>query len=298
MKPLSPLQRTALWLTLTVVTTVEFVRLALLPSFADTWAHHQAIITLSIGSPWRYRVLTEYGSALIAPTPGAYAVVSLIGHLILFALLYRLTAQYLGGVWGWAGAGVIAALMPPMLRHWQGYLWTPLEAVWLLAALLLLERGRPAIGRYALLVLLAALTRETGVLLVAVYAARRWPFLRVNREWAALAFYAGLWLLVYAGLRLVLGDAPHTVGGIAGTLIANLGNLQYAVLQNALFLPLLVAGLLGALHGDGDARRLALVVLAYAGTIALWGQWHEVRLWLPVLPLLLRLTGLSLAPRK
>lgn len=135
------------------------------------------------------------------------------------------------------------------------------------------------------MVALASLNRETGLILVLLCAVTNYR--GGWRAWAWIAVYGALWAVVYVGLRWLLGDAPHTMNGIAGTLAANLQNVPYALTQNLMLAPFLLLALWNYHRARRDVRAYGVVVLAYLGLCAVWALWNEVRLYLTVLPILL-----------
>ena len=138
----------------------------------------------------------------------------------------------------------------------------------------------------ALLVAVAALNRETGVFIVLFYAVAR-PLNR-QRLMTTLA-YGGIWLAVFIGVRLYAGDGGRywTVDKVFSS---NLSKPWLAVFNVAALLGVFwwfaAAGFRGA---PPFVQRVATVIPVYGAVVAVWGIWWEVRLLLPLMPLLLPL---------
>jgi hypothetical protein len=112
----------------------------------------------------------------------------------------------------------------------------------------------------------------------------------LNKERAiTTAAYAAIWVTVFIGVRLYAGDGGRywTIDKI---FMSNLTQPWEAIFN--------IAALLGALWWFAAAgvrrappftRRVAIVIPAYLAVVGVWGIWREVRLLLPMVPLLLPL---------
>lgn len=136
---------TAIHITCWLLTWVAFGDIALVPtSLEDTRIKTAQIAAQEIGSPWRYRVLSNW---LLQPFTANNAVFhfgTLAVHGVLFAVMYEL-------LWRWlrrwmsveralVGMVITAALCPLFFKHFQGFAWSTLEVIFVLAALLLMPR--------------------------------------------------------------------------------------------------------------------------------------------------------------
>ena len=133
---------------------------------------------------------------------------------------------------------------------------------------------------YALLVAIAALNRETAIVLVLAYVAfspGRW------KRWGILALiYAG----ITAGLHIGLGAAPHVLG-FAGTLEYNLSTFSNALFVNLMILPLWILAALGYRRAPTLLKRLCWIALLYGGSVIVAAAWEESRLMMIMFPLVL-----------
>ena len=182
------------------------------------------------------------------------------------------------------GVLFVAATLPIAMRPNEYAPYSFLEPTFVSLALLCIVRDRRL--WLALVVAMAAVNRETGVFLVLLYAVAR-P-LNKQRLITTLA-YAAIWLAVFIAVRLYAGDAGRywTVDKVFRS---NLSQLRLTVFN--------VAALLGVFWWFAAAgfrrappfvQRVASVIPAYVAVVAVWGIWWEVRLLLPLMPLLLPL---------
>lgn len=239
-------------------------------------------------APYRYRVLAPALEAFIAPHDSRPEILEadVLLHAILFPLLYLGLYRWLG-VWvgrerALLGCFVLATVFPVGFLHYYLGLFSGIELVLLVWFLVGLTRRWPT-GVMVALVVVAALNRETSLLLVGAYAAYRWrepgivgPFLELALAWA----------LVTIGLHLVLGDAPHVLGFI-GTLHYNMDTILEAMFSNLLFIPLWLLAHYYSRGAQPMLRRLLWCVLLYMLAVLVGAAWQEVRLLLTVFPLVL-----------
>lgn len=234
-------------------------------------------------APYQYRVLFAY---LFAPLAGALGEVAALWlfWFVALALFALLMDEWLREWAGEAQVGVwtLAALFLVLGFAWfqpNGLMWSLLEAIFWLAALLLIRSGR---AWWLLpLTLVATLNRETAVFLplLALLTTRRWR----------LAFGMGIvWAATYGAIRLYYGDVPVHVT-LAQIWHLNQERLPWFLLGLALFgwLPLLAVR--GYRYADPFLQRAAWAALPYLAAIAVFGIWREFRLFLPLLPLALPL---------
>lgn len=235
------------------------------------------------GAPFQYRVLAGHLLAGMANVMGALVALWLF-WFVLLALFAVLMDTWLRE---WlpadrAAAGVYLSLLLTLaFISFQpgGAMWSGLEALFWLGALLLLAREEGRIWPYALVIFVATLNRETAVFLVTLV----WL---VTRRWGLSAALVIVWSVTYGGLRLAYGDV-HTLYTLAEIWQFNTASyrLAYFLIGAALFSWIPVATVRG--HGDAPRflRRAAWAAVPYMAAIAVFGVWREFRLFLPLLPL-------------
>jgi hypothetical protein len=277
------------------------------PAFARG-ALHASILDGTAESPYRYRVLVpRLLDPFIArgpgggPSPGSfdatfrlYFVVAVALILVGLAVVCR---QFVAGGLAFAGPLLLAATVPIALRDHHYQPWSLLEPVFICVAIVLALRGTGPAGA-VLLTVVATLNRETAFVIplvfLAVAAYDSWADRRFEpRRFATAAGCAAAWLLTFLALRWLLGRAPSVDVDAMVAFNRRSEALRVAARNTALFLGptiLLVAAALAGRRAPGRLCAIALVVIPpYALSVYLYGVWAEVRLWLPLFPILLPL---------
>ncbi len=268
---------------------------------------HREILRGQAPSPFRYRLLVplaaEAGARALGATglvgPGwalslAYVAHNLVALTAFFLALFYFLRRFHAPPLALLGVLFVGALLPVTLRDHYFQPWSLLEAALFGLAYLCTASGRS----WPLwpLTLLACLNRSTGVFLPVIFLLGALQPLRPGRGWlranrGALARGVGLLALAAAvllGLRLSQGQSPH-VHSLAHFWAQNTsaGALLKAGLHWAIFFG---AGWLLLPRGLSQAppalRRLLWLVPLYLVPVFLFGIWREVRLLLPLYPLL------------
>jgi hypothetical protein len=269
---------------------------------------HNQIIAGTAPSPYRYRVLVPFAAeacsqALAVAMPEkkafllAYAAFDVLAVFLLLAMLSLWSRQWFSREQALIGSLFVAATMPIALQDHYFQPWSLLEAVLFTAAL-------PAIyhRRYGLLagvVVLASLNRETAIfiplafLFTSLDVMRSWKSTR-RIDWQPIRMFCGmvlLWGIVFLGLRYFRGSAVH-VETIAGLLVRNttVESLFRTLVHGSLFLGAFwLFALLGIRHAPRFLRQVSWIIPLYLVSVLLWGVWYEVRLLLPLYPILVPL---------
>lgn len=265
----------------------------------DRWCidTHAAIINGTAEAPYRYRIL---GAWIAQALPGDVTQKYIAAHIlilpVMFFALYRWVLKSTGRrLFAYIGILLFIVYLPLFFEWYAISLYSSIEVVLLALAL---TSPRPGI-RYAFLVVFASLNRETGgLLLVLVYFA--WNLnqipLRLNLFWTGL--YSCLWVSIFVGLRLLLGDAPY-YSEIWSRNTTDARVMSEIVLHNALMLPLWLLMLLGWRQVETRLRRVVVfMTVPYIGLLAFFAVWNEVRLWMPVVTVALPMmtSAFTLAP--
>ena len=250
---------------------------------------YREVIAGTALSPYRYRVLSFLFVDLLGGNPqldGAISMAFLAGYVLLFpaafVAYYAALRRWLQPLGALLGVFVLLALLPVMMRVWGTSLYLVIELFLFSLALRWMRPG----WQYAVLVLIAALNRETGVLLVLAYGAVHLSQWREKRVMFWGLSYALIWAAVFVLLRVGRGAAPDEVTLAA----AWSGNTQTwhgidALTYNLFFIPLYVSVFLSWRWLRLEVKRLfVLVALPYLILVAVFGFWNEVRLLIPVLP--------------
>ncbi len=262
------------------------------PGCVDVCASlYRGILNGTAVSPYRYRVLSIFLMSVIGKQPqsdAAIAIAYAITHLVVMPCVifayYAALRRWLSPLAAIFGIVIYVLYLPVMYRIYSIGVYSSVELG--LLALALWWR-RPGLI-YGLLIILATLNRETGVLLVLAFAAIHFPRWRERRIQVWTIVYGGLWAAVYVGLRLWRGPAPE-LESLAVLLDKNLHSwmLPEAISNHFYFLPLYLSVFLMWRKLSPELRRLIIfVVVPYLALTAIFGGWNEVRLLMPVMPFL------------
>jgi hypothetical protein len=255
--------------------------------------HHRAIVDRTALAPDRYRVLVPYTLDVpiraLEPVFGyketfgrVYALfywLSIAGSLY---MLHRYLAEYFTSDQAMVGALVAASTMPMALRYYDYSPYSLLEPILVAYGLLLIRRGDHA--ALAWLVAIATLNRETAIFLV-FYFVSVMPLDATHGRLAAR--YLLIWVAVYGAIRVYAGSAwryfdlptiwhgnTHSVEQMA------IAATSWALLLGAFW----IFAALGYRRAPWFVRRTALVAPIYLLTVLVWGTWVEVRLLVPLYP--------------
>ncbi len=284
--------------------TYKYAMQVQVPHYGMRQTLHDSILAGTADSPYRYRVLVPYlmegltrlfdlvttrKNAFLAAYSIYDAVVFNTFVLTLFAFLRR---------WYSKGGALVAtlffvALMPLAFFDHGFQPWSWLEAALFPLGLLLLYERKA--GWFALVSLIAVLNRETGIFLPLTAVIVAW-FSRRDASPQGFGFPVALGTLaacigILVGLRLGLGQAEHvhTLGSIAKRNLSGV-HLGKSIPQIALFLGIAWTFLpAGIRQAHPFLRRVAWILIPYGGSILVFGIWKEVRLLVPLAPLLLAL---------
>ena len=134
---------------------------------------HVAILDRWGAAPFSWRVLIPLTINLFVPLTDFTAILWSIAFLSIFLTAVALIAlfawlrKWVSEARAWIGVGIAAALAPLMYASYVNSANLPLEVILILIGLLMRDRHN---WRFAALVVVAMLNRETGVYLVVLYA--------------------------------------------------------------------------------------------------------------------------------
>lgn len=256
---------------------------------------HKGILNQTAKAPDRYRVLApaliEVPTQVLSrfmPYDAAYDRASVVFYLIAMAALVASQYAYLR-VWftteqALVGVLLIACTLRITIRQHDYSPYSFLEPSFFALGLLAILHGRR--GWFAVLVAIATLNRETAIFLVALFAVTQ-PLTKDTMK--SLIGYFAIWLVIFVGLRLIGGDAERywTPELVFRT---NMSQLWLAAFNITVLLGAFwIFALFGLPRAPAFVRRSALVIPAYLAVVAIWGIWWEVRLLMPLYPILLPL---------
>lgn len=293
----APLQRIALplvYLSLGAASGLIWSRTADL-STLPSW--HYQMIGGAAPAPNQYRPLTpwlaEYlryllpGGSLIG---AYYAVRALVTGLTLY-WFDRYLRVWFAPVAAAAGAFCLAAIIP--FTHFRVVQESdPINLLAFVLAFWALARERDLL--LIPLVLVGALNRETVAMIPALYLITRWGEERPARlAWRTAAIGAS-WALPYGGLLLAYGSRQYYCDVVM--LPRNIASVLPTVFVFLVFGALWVLAFLGRRDGPPMLRRALWLVPPFVGLHYVVAIAEEVRLYLPLAPILIPLSWLVLFP--
>jgi hypothetical protein len=263
---------------------------------------HQGILNSTANAPERYRVLIPAivegpirAFARVMPYEHAfdraYAIFYFLAIVLMLWSIYAYLTEWFTDDQALVGALLVACTIRITIRQHD---WAPgsyLEPSFFSIGLLLILRDRP--WWFVAVVAVASLSRETGIFLALLYAVAA-PFNR-RTLWTTLACLA-VSGAVFLGVRFVLGGAERywTLGRVLETNLSQpfLALFNISMLLGAVW----IFAALGFARAPAFVRRAAVVIPIYLAAIAVWGIWWEVRLLMPLYPLVLPLALSYLFP--
>ncbi len=275
----------------------------------------QQIMAGTASSPDQYRVLVPViaqvfinaFSAVVSEKAAfyiTYAIFDLLAIFFILAILFAWLKTWFTWEQSLIGVLFVAATMPIALQDHAFQPWSLLEVGLFTASLMAIRQNR--YWTLAAMVSIASLNRETAVFipvafLLADLGSTNLFTKGVKINWKPFVIFCGLfliWAATFIGLRYFLGQAPHAES-LADLIALNTtkDSLINAVMNGSLFLGVIwVFAVFGYKHAPTFIKRVALVVPLYLLTVLVWGVWFEVRLLMPLYPILVPL-GLSFAFR-
>ncbi|HYB94809.1 MAG TPA: hypothetical protein VEC39_07535 [Vicinamibacterales bacterium] len=256
---------------------------------------HRAILNQTARTPDRYRVLSaaivEVPTRVLAqfmPYERAYDRASLVFYLAaiagMLASLFAYLRRWFGDEPALIAALAVACTIRITMRQHDYAPGSYLEPTFVALALLAIINRR--YGWLGALIAVATLNRETAIFLALLHLGTS-DFSR--QAWIRTTAYVGIWAAIYGVVRTMGGDAERywTMELVWRT---NLSQPQLAVFNVSMLLGVFwVLAVLGWQYAPAFIRRSALIVPPYLLTVAIWGIWWEVRLLMPLYPILFAL---------
>lgn len=249
-------------------------------------------------APYKYRILQPALEHLLAPSDTQDT--TLFADFILQALL---TPVIIVGLWQWLkrwaddtraliGVLVFTVVNIASYHFYMRAISTTIEIACVVWALVIIGEHK-AVGyvgfthrpflAICLLVFIASLNRETGLVIGIIYISELIEY----RKHIRLIIPVLIWGITTAAIHIALGTSDHVLG-VVGTLEYNWQNIADALFTNALLIPLIIAVAIGYRSSPPTLKCLLWVTALYCGAVIIGGAWNEtMRLLLPVLPIAL-----------
>lgn len=299
-----------LMLSVSATLAYGYFKLVDIPHYKIRFEFHSQIIAGTALSPYRYRILVPFAeefstkalSSVLSSQAAflvSYLIYDLLAIFFLLVTLFSFLRTWFTREQALIGVLFVAGTMPIAFQDHYFQPWSLLEPGLFSASLLAIHRQRYWL--LASLVLLAAINRETAVFIPLAFLltidVRSLLNAKSVTEWKPFLLFCGLfliWAAVFFGLRYFLGSASHS-DTIEGLLAQNTKSISlfFMIVNGTLFLGgLWVFAFLGFRFAPSFIKRVALIIPLYLITIMVWGVWKEVRLLMPLYPVLVAL-GLS-----
>jgi len=276
---------------------------------------HSQIIEGTAPPPYRYRILVpliaeistkafsvvcSYKKAFLL----SYAMYDLLAIFFILATLFLWLKNWFSKEQALIGVLFLAGTMPIALQNHYYQPWSLLETGLFSASLLAIYSKR--YWMLAFLVMLASLNRETAIFIPLAFLLTSLDIksilkTRMHIAWKPIILFFALlleWAVIFWALRYFQGSAPyiHTIEELLEKNLAK-RSLFHTFVNGSLFLGgFWVFIILGYRYAPKFIKQVALIIPFYLIVIAIWGVWYEVRLLMPLYPVLLPF-GLSFVYR-
>ena len=266
---------------------------------------HEQILDHDGDAPWIYRVgtpMTADAITTVQETLGAtdgfrdersYAILRILTLLATFVVFHAVCQHWLTHNEAITATILLAALHGPATAHYYYQPDSPADLLaWVLAAWLTLTKRD--MWLFALIPL-AAINRETAVFAVGIHLALRWGEEPIGRTLARTAALGALWAAVFLGLRELIDDRGHALGhSLIENVRVNLTSPDWMLYFFAFLggLPWLMVE--GWPKLPPALKRWLGVLVPYIVLVLLYGRIREVRLFLPVMTVIIPAALLTL----
>lgn len=248
-------------------------------------------------APNQYRPLTPWlaeGLRYLLPGESVYTAYLLLRGLITGLTLFffdRYLRVWFSSAAAAGGALCLAAIMP--FTYWRVVQESdPVNLLVFVLGFWALARERDLL--LIPLVLVGTLNRETTAMLPAVYLLARWRERPAGEVAWRTAAIAGAWALAYGALRLGYGEREYYCAVVMWS--DNVKTLGPTVLVLLLFGAMWGLAFVGAKTGPTMLRRSLWLVPPYIALHYVVALAWEVRLFLPLAPVIIPLSWLVLFP--
>lgn len=297
-----------------VIANVYFTRVER-PNLESRIELHSQIIEGKAPPPYRYRIfaplIAEISTKALSVVCSykvafllSYAMYDLLAIIFMLVILFVWLKNWFSKEQALIGVLFLAGTMSIALQNHSYQPWSLLETGLFSAALLAIYSKR--YWMLAFLVMLASLNKETAIFIPLAFLLTSLDIksslkTRMRIAWKPIILFSAYlleWAVIFLALRYFLGSVPY-IHSIEELLAKNLASrsLFYAFVNGSLFLGgFWVFAILGYRYAPSFIRQVALMIPFYLIVIAMWGVWYEVRLLMPLYPVLLPL-GLSFVYR-
>lgn len=282
-----------------LVCTLYYATLAPLEC-GDTCSElHTKIIANEFTSPWVYRVLMPFLAEFLIRNHivnGVYAAYTILHMFLIPATLLTLfewLRLFTSPVQAFGACLMFAFFLPFIfLTNYGIGAWSIAEVLFLCLALLLLQSPMRRDVRYiliAMLTVIAALNRSSAVLIPLAYGIlyfdyKKWVDKRLLLEIGILLV---IWFITLSSIHWVRGYSPP-MATFPGNIWYSLTSLRVTtIVNNLLVIPFWLLAIVRWRDTHPAVKRWAILIPFYIFAVFLFGVWNEVRLWMPMFPIVL-----------
>lgn len=282
------------------------------PAYSLRVELHQKIINGIAESPYKYRILVPFilegfikvFSSFLSLKVSfifSYSLFESVLFFIFFKVLFDYLRLWFNKEQALLGILFVAFTMPITFKDHYFQPWSYIEPIFYILALKYLYEKKYLY--FLVILILASLNRETSVFLVLLYLFTNpeiiYPikFSHIMKAKSALKNFVlilALWLIIFYGIRYIRGGSQYVQNLIQIWFQnASLSNLWKMILQIVLFLGIFwYFAVKGYRFSNEFIKRATMILPFYILFILIFGIWREVRLLMPLYPILIPM-GLS-----
>jgi hypothetical protein len=312
------LDRHMVWIILwvAIVLTHVYTQYFLFHSMDLQVGYELQIVNGQAESPYLYRVLMpaffniglRLGQYMVGPDYiGGFWAFQQISFLLFFFIYlysyYKLLLKWFTNEQSLIGVLFVAVVLPVTFYDHFFQPWSIPEAAFVMLALLMIYHRKHL--WLSVIVFFASLNRETAIIIPIAYFVLHMDLGKLAKGRPPISLkaliigcsYLIIWLAVFLGLRWLRGIPQSQALTLQQIFAHNRMMADVAVTRILiLFGPLLIFAVRGFRTAPQFWRRLILLIAVYLIPIAIFGIWHEVRLLMPILPMVVGLALTYLFP--
>ena len=264
-----------------------------IPEVLTRMKEHELIVTGLAPAPFTYRVLIPYLASVILAILskvipyqhafiGLYGIIDFAGIYLILWTLYRYLRGWFDESVSLVGSLFCAATMVIALRDHAFSPWSFYETGFIGLALIWIREKKFA--HLYWLIPVAALNRETAVLIPLLYLATQWDTESQKQVLTKGMIFLGLWCIIFVGLRVFLGNHANIIeASELMRLNFSPGNIIRTIVKVTVFFGIFIyAGIAGLRYSPQFLKRTWRVLPLYLSLYLVFGAWKEMRLLMPL----------------
>jgi hypothetical protein len=236
-------------------------------------------------------------SPFIPETLGHYAFLFTFFFILVslfLILMFKLLSVWFSEKQSFLVILILNACLPAAWIHIGPSLWTIAETIFFILAIFAINKHKW--WQLELIIIFATFNRETAIFIPFLYFFATFDVNKPFANFPLSLIYFFSWAMVYGGMRFALGSSPM-INTIPDMFQENIRPdiLQVSIPLNLWFAGIFWLALPFSFHKAPDLlKRLALVIPIYIPFILIFGMWVEVRLFMPLLPIIIPISVSSI----